>query len=141
MPGVRLDAVSRVWRTEPQDEPDQPWFANQVARVVCDPTVTARGLLDALLGIELELGRDRSVGQGAPKRFGPRVIDLDLLLFGDLVLDGERLTLPHPRMRRRAFVLVPLAELAPGLRFPDGQALSEALAALDHVIEGDAIRQ
>lgn len=109
--------------------------------MVCDATVTAPGLLDALLGIELELGRDRGAGQGAPKRFGPRVIDLDLLLFGDLVLDDERLTLPHPRMRRRAFVLVPLAELAPDLRFPDGQPISEALAALDYAVEGDTIRQ
>lgn len=141
VPGVRLAGASRVYRTEPQEKRDQPWFANQVARVLCEPAVSPLGLLDALLGIEIELGRDRSVGPGGPERFGPRVIDLDLLLFGALILKSPRLELPHPRMLRRAFVLVPLAEVTPALRFPDGQALSQVLATLDYQVEGDVIRQ
>jgi 2-amino-4-hydroxy-6-hydroxymethyldihydropteridine diphosphokinase len=141
--GVRLGGVSRVYRTQPQDKRDQPWFANQVARVLCDETVTPEGLLDALLAIESALGRER--GPGAPERFGPRVIDLDLLLFGGRTMRTGRLELPHPRMERRAFVLVPLAELAPGLRLPGGRTVEDALAHLDFQVvsgpQGEEIRQ
>ncbi|WP_291498605.1 2-amino-4-hydroxy-6-hydroxymethyldihydropteridine diphosphokinase [Desulfocurvus sp.] len=143
--GVRPGGASRVYRTQPQDKPDQPWFANQVARVLCDRTVSPEALLDALLGIELELGRDRGTGPDAPERFGPRIIDLDLLLFGGLVLRTARLELPHPRMERRAFVLVPLAELAPGLRLPAGHTVEEALSRLVFQVvpgpQGEEIRQ
>jgi len=72
---------------------------------------------------------------------GPRGIDLDLLLFGDTVMDSEYLTLPHPRMLSRAFVLVPLKELAPSLVLPGGQTIDQALAALDYTLEGLKIRQ
>lgn len=138
---MTLDAASRVYHTEPQEKRDQPWFANQVVRVLCRPPVSAPSLLESLLAIEVELGRDRTAGEGAPERFGPRVIDLDLLLFGDEVLRTERLELPHPRMAERAFVLVPLVEIAPEATLPDGRTAAEALAALDYALEGDEIRQ
>jgi 2-amino-4-hydroxy-6-hydroxymethyldihydropteridine diphosphokinase len=82
-------------------------------------------LLDVCKAIEVEHGR----AFGGP-RHGPRPIDLDLLLLGELELRSERLTLPHPEVTSRRFVLVPLLELDPGLRLPDGTALSEALASL-----------
>ena len=72
---------------------------------------------------------------------GPRVMDIDLLLFGDRVMQGGYLTLPHPRMRERAFVLVPLFEIAPDLVFPDGVALRQALAQVRHRVEGNRIWQ
>lgn len=98
-------------------------------------------LLDELLRLEIELGRDRSTGPDAPKRFGPRVIDMDLLLYGDEVMQGRRLTLPHPRMRKRAFVLLPLADLAPDLTFPDGTKLRDAVQTLEYKREGYKIWQ
>lgn len=80
-------------------------------------------------------------GAGEGTRFGPRVIDLDLLLFGDQALATPALTLPHPRMRERAFVLRPLWDLAPDLAFPDGESLARALAKLEYRMEGEAIFQ
>jgi 2-amino-4-hydroxy-6-hydroxymethyldihydropteridine diphosphokinase len=97
-------------------------------------------LLAALEEIEAAMGRVRPrAGEG--ERFGPRVIDLDVLLFGNEVIDSGPLILPHPRMRERAFVLVPLADLAPDLAFPDGRTLREVLGGLDYRVEGDRIFQ
>uniref|UniRef100_B8DJJ7 2-amino-4-hydroxy-6-hydroxymethyldihydropteridine pyrophosphokinase n=1 Tax=Nitratidesulfovibrio vulgaris (strain DSM 19637 / Miyazaki F) TaxID=883 RepID=B8DJJ7_NITV9 len=152
LPGVVVGAVSSVYRTEPQGYRDQPWFANQVARLVCDPDMTPEGLLDHLLGVEQELGRNRAYalegGEGgdatAPDlaaRFAPRTIDIDLLLFGNAVRDTPRLTLPHPRMRERAFVLVPLHEIATELAFPDGQSLIHALKSLTFTLHDGRIAQ
>lgn len=95
-------------------------------------------MLEGLLKIEQELGRQRDDRQ---QRFGPRTIDLDLLLFGDCVCETSRLTLPHPRMRERAFVLVPLQDIAPDLVFFDGQSLKTALSALVYELGGNMIRQ
>jgi 2-amino-4-hydroxy-6-hydroxymethyldihydropteridine diphosphokinase len=81
-------------------------------------------LLDALQAIELNEGRERKA-----ERWGPRTLDLDILLFGDLMLDEPRLRVPHYHLHARAFVLYPLAELAPDLRLPDGRALADLLAA------------
>ncbi len=136
LPDLRLDALSSVYRTEPQGFREQPWFHNQVARLLCGASWTPLALLDALLQIEHYLGRER----GGP-RFGPRSIDLDLLLFGDCVLQDARLIVPHPRMRERAFVLVPLREIAPDLVFPDGQTLTQAMDRLAYQVEKTAIRQ
>jgi 2-amino-4-hydroxy-6-hydroxymethyldihydropteridine diphosphokinase len=132
---VRLVTVSGLYLTEPQSRRDQPWFLNQVAALGCDPGLTAHALLGSLLNIERRMGRERQV------RFGPRLIDLDLLLFGDEVLQTEDLILPHPRMRERAFVLVPLREIHPGLVFPDGQGIDAALAGIPFVLEGNRIFQ
>ena len=131
--GILSVTASPVYLTEPQLVREQPWFANRVAHVVCaEKLLSPLKLLDELLRLELELGRDRTQGPDAPQRFGPRAIDLDLLLYGDMVLNEKRLTLPHPRMRERAFVLLPLADLAPDLVFPDGHRLTEALENLDY---------
>jgi len=72
---------------------------------------------------------------------GPRVIDLDLVLFGDVVMDSEYLTLPHPRMLERAFVLVPLRDIAPGLVLPDGRTVDQVLAGLSYSLDGRTISQ
>ncbi|MBQ3170709.1 MAG: 2-amino-4-hydroxy-6-hydroxymethyldihydropteridine diphosphokinase [Mailhella sp.] len=138
IPGVRLAGTSSLYQTEPQGRTDQPWFLNQVLRLDCEEGVTALSLLDAMLAKESELGRVRD----ANDRFGPRVIDMDLLLFGQET-HGEdpHLILPHPRMHERAFVLVPLAELAPGLSVPGRDTVENLLKKLDYRLEGSAIFQ
>lgn len=103
--GVKVIRVAPVYRTEPIGYAVQPWFYNTVAEVQVD--ISPFELLDTLLGIEKALGRVRSV------RWGPRTIDLDILLFGEKRIQTPRLTVPHPRMAQRAFVMVPLAHLIP----------------------------
>lgn len=100
--------------------PDQPRYTNAVAAL--DTTLQPLALLDALLGIENGQGRERL------ERWGPRTLDLDILLFGDRLIDVPRLKVPHYHMHLRAFVLYPLAELAPGITFADGRALDDLLA-------------
>ncbi|MGH2983892.1 MAG: 2-amino-4-hydroxy-6-hydroxymethyldihydropteridine diphosphokinase [Solirubrobacterales bacterium] len=121
---VEVEAVSSRYETEPVGEIlDQPDFLNAVARVR-----TALGpdqLLDVCKAIEVEHGR-----AFAGPRHGPRPIDLDLLLLGGLELSSERLTLPHPELTSRRFVLVPLLELDPELALPDGTRLGEVLERL-----------
>jgi 2-amino-4-hydroxy-6-hydroxymethyldihydropteridine diphosphokinase len=122
LPGSRLAAVSSFYASDPLGPPDQPRFVNAVAAL--DTELAPLALLDALQAIEREQGRVRKA-----ERWGPRTLDLDILLFGDRQLSGERLTVPHYHMHARAFVLYPLAEIAPDLRLPDGRALNELLAA------------
>jgi 2-amino-4-hydroxy-6-hydroxymethyldihydropteridine diphosphokinase len=109
-PHVRLTRASSIYETAPRDIVDQPWFLNQV--VAAETTLFPRQLLARLLRIEHEMGRQRTVAKG------PRVIDLDILLFGDAGIHTAGLEVPHPRMAERRFVLEPLAELAPTLRPP-----------------------
>jgi len=137
LPNVQLLAVSPVYRTEPQGKKDQPWFHNQVAHLACGPRWSAEALLEALLAIEVTLGRRRHGGI----RCGPRCIDLDLLLFGTELCNNEQLCLPHPRMFERAFVLAPLHDIAPELVFPDGRSLHSRLAALSYRLQADCIYQ
>jgi len=106
LPGTRLAALSSAWRSAPVDA-GGPDFLNAVAAL--DTSLPPIELLDALQAIEQAHGRER------PYRNAPRTLDLDLLLYGDLVLDTPRLTLPHPRLAERAFVLRPLLEIAPEL--------------------------
>jgi 2-amino-4-hydroxy-6-hydroxymethyldihydropteridine diphosphokinase len=122
-PGIELVAVSSLRETDPVGYLDQPRFLNGACAV--DTDLSPRELLGRLLAVEWALGRER--GQGP--RFGPRPIDLDLLLFGDETLDEPGLTLPHPRLTERSFVLEPLLELDPDLRLPDGRALRGLLEA------------
>ena len=137
LPGLQVLATSPVYKTEPQGKKEQPWFHNQVTHLACGPRWSAPALLEALLAIEVALGRQR---QGE-ERFGPRRIDLDLLLFGTELCNNERLCLPHPRMFERAFVLAPLHDIAPELVFPDGRSLQSRLAALPYRLQADCIYQ
>jgi len=107
---VRLTRASSIYETAPRDIVDQPWFLNQV--VAAETTLFPRQLLARLLRIEHEMGRQRTIAKG------PRVIDLDILLFGEAVIHTAGLEIPHPRMAERRFVLEPLAELTPALRPP-----------------------
>ena len=138
LPGVRVAAASSLYSTEPQGRKDQPWFLNQVLRLDCPDDMTAVQLLDAMLEKETAMGRVRVEGD----HFGPRVIDMDLLLFGGEEKQlGEHLILPHPRMAERAFVLVPLLEIAPDLVLPDGKDVRSLLEKLPYRLEGSSIFQ
>jgi len=106
--GVEVVSVSVLRETEPVGVGQQPLYLNGAAEL--ETTLTARRLLDRLLAVEQRFGRIRVPGEQ-----GPRTLDLDLLLFGDEVIDEPGLTVPHPRLHERRFVLEPLAELAPGL--------------------------
>ena len=119
--GNDVEAVSAFYRTAPIGITDQPEFINSVARV--RTTDAPQGLLEKLLNIEARLGRIRTEQQ-----FGPRVIDLDLLLYDQIQMDTPYLTLPHPRMHLRRFVLEPLFELEGDLNLPGGRELSYYLA-------------
>ncbi len=120
---LRIVRVSSIYETAPRDVLDQPWFLNQVVEV--ETSLFPRQLLARTQKIERALGRKRA----QPK--GPRVIDLDILLFGDAIINTPDLEVPHPRMLDRRFVLEPLAELAPDLRHPaTGRSLRESLAGV-----------
>jgi 2-amino-4-hydroxy-6-hydroxymethyldihydropteridine diphosphokinase len=123
-PGIRVLRRASLYETEPVGVEAQPWFFNTVVEVEAE--LAPGELLRRLKEIEKALGReDRG-------RWGPREIDLDLLLYGDLVMEEDGLVLPHPELHRRRFVLEPLCELAPELIHPRlGQPLRELLAGLD----------
>lgn len=123
-PRVRLRAVSPAYWSAPWGKTDQPEFLNAVARL--DTPMPARELLDELLSIETRLGRKRD-----GETWGPRLIDLDLLIFGDAIIRQPDLIVPHPYLDRRAFVLVPLADLAPQLVVPGLGRIDQLLAALE----------
>jgi 2-amino-4-hydroxy-6-hydroxymethyldihydropteridine diphosphokinase len=122
--GIDVTAVSTFRETDPVDYVDQPRFLNAAAAL--DTTLAPRELLDALLEVERSLGRTRE-----GPRFGPRTIDLDLLLYGDESFDEPGLTVPHPRLHARAFVLEPLAELDADLVVPGHGPLETLLLKLD----------
>jgi 2-amino-4-hydroxy-6-hydroxymethyldihydropteridine diphosphokinase len=117
--------LSEIRETEPWGYTDQPLFLNAVAEV--ETELGPRALLDELLNVERRLGRERGDGP----RYGPRTIDLDLLLYGDEVLDEPGLTVPHPHLHERRFVLEPLVELDAELVVPGRGRVSDLLAALD----------
>jgi 2-amino-4-hydroxy-6-hydroxymethyldihydropteridine diphosphokinase len=122
--GVEVEAVSSLYQTEPVGEIlDQPDFLNAAVRV--RTSLEPEELLDVCKTIEAKHGRDF----GGP-RHGPRPVDIDLLLLGDIEMSTDRLTLPHPEVTSRRFVLLPLLELDPDLRLPDGSELRAALEAL-----------
>jgi 2-amino-4-hydroxy-6-hydroxymethyldihydropteridine diphosphokinase len=121
---ARLEEVSSLYETQPQGVSDQPLFLNAVCRV--STGLEPQALLRFLKNVERETGR-----QPGGERWGPRPIDLDILLYDDRVLDAPELTVPHPRLAERAFVLVPLCELAPELRHPLlGKTMKELLASV-----------
>jgi 2-amino-4-hydroxy-6-hydroxymethyldihydropteridine diphosphokinase len=122
--GVQIVAVSSTWVTEPVGEIlDQPDFLNAAVRV--RTSLDPEQLLDACKAVEAERGRQFDL-----PRHSPRPLDVDLLLLDEIELVTDRLTLPHPQVRNRRFVLAPLLELDPNLTLPDGTVLADALAAL-----------
>jgi 2-amino-4-hydroxy-6-hydroxymethyldihydropteridine diphosphokinase len=120
---VEVLAVSQLCETEPVGVVDQPPFLNGAARI--ETSLEPRALLERLLEVERSLGRVRE------ERWGPRTVDLDLLLYGDRTVDEPGLRVPHPRLHERRFALEPLAELDPDLVIPGLGPVSGALAALD----------
>jgi 2-amino-4-hydroxy-6-hydroxymethyldihydropteridine diphosphokinase len=115
--------LSTIRETEPWGVEDQPRFLNAVAEI--ETSLTPRHLLDRLLQVERRLGRERT-----GPRWGPRTIDLDLLLYGEQALDEPGLVVPHPRLGERLFVLEPLAELVPAQKIPGNGTVADALAGL-----------
>lgn len=126
LPGTRILAVSEVVETEPWGVGQQPLFANAVARILT--TLHAEALLTELKRIEADLGRREGV------RYGPRVIDLDILLAGDEAIDTPELTVPHPRLAEREFALIPLLEVAPDATWPDGTPFDMCAATEGRIV-------
>jgi 2-amino-4-hydroxy-6-hydroxymethyldihydropteridine diphosphokinase len=124
----RIRRVSAIYETEPLEVRDQPWFLNLVLEA--ETELFPKQLLARIRKVELELGRRRLRAKG------PRTIDIDILLYGDSVVETAELVIPHPRLRERRFVLEPLAELAPQLRHPlSRQTVAELLAGtLDQTV-------
>ena len=123
LPGSHLLKQSRLYDTAPWGRTDQPAFVNAVAQL--ETTLTPHALLDALLALERVAGRERD-----GTRWGPRVLDLDVLVYGDAILDTPGLRIPHPHLHERSFVLVPLAEIAPHLFVPGLGDVQRLLARL-----------
>ena len=123
--GVRVLRVSPIYETDPVGYVEQPPFLNTVAEGIT--AWEPEALLDLAKAIEGQMGREATV------RFGPRPIDIDILLYDDLILDSERLTIPHPRLAERAFVLVPLADLAPDLQHP---VIGKTMGKLFDAVQG-----
>ncbi|HAF53096.1 MULTISPECIES: 2-amino-4-hydroxy-6-hydroxymethyldihydropteridine diphosphokinase [Leclercia] len=124
IPHTRVVALSSFYRTPPLGPQDQPDYLN--AAIALETALSAEALLDNTQRIELQQGRVRK-----EERWGPRTLDLDIMLFGDAQIHTERLTVPHYDMKRRGFMLWPLFEIAPDLTFPDGEHLSALLAQLN----------
>ena len=120
---TRLNARSSLYRSQPVGCAEQPDFVNAVARLESD--LAAQTLLERLLGLERAAGRVRT------RPNGPRTLDLDLLLFDDDCIESERLVVPHPRMHERAFVLIPLTEIAPDVIIPGLGPAADLLARID----------
>lgn len=125
LPHTRLLRASRLYRSRAWGRTDQPDFINAVAMI--ETSLDARELLDAMLAIEHEAGRERSEDE----RWGPRTLDLDLLLYGDAVIDEPGLHVPHPRLHERSFALVPLVEVAPDAMIPGIGSARAMLAAME----------
>ncbi len=124
IPQSRIVAISSFYRTPPLGPQDQPDYLN--AAVALESDLEPEALLDHTQQIELQQGRERK-----DERWGPRTLDLDIMLFGEQTLNTERLTVPHYDMKNRGFMLWPLFEIAPELCFPDGTSLEESLALLN----------
>ena len=119
----RVTAISSLYAAAPVGVEDQPEFLNAVVQI--ETALPPTDLLALCGSIELEMGRERTI------RWGPRVMDIDILLYNDVTLESEDLTIPHPRMMERAFVLAPLAEIAPDVELPGGVSAAEAAGSID----------
>jgi 2-amino-4-hydroxy-6-hydroxymethyldihydropteridine diphosphokinase len=127
---LRLLRVSSLYETEPMGFQDQPWFLNQVAEF--ETELSPPQLLKQIQAVEKTLGRKREIVNG------PRTIDIDILLFGDVIMNTAELTIPHPRYRERLFVLEPLLELNPALQDPETR---QPIAAMLDTVHGQAVRR
>jgi 2-amino-4-hydroxy-6-hydroxymethyldihydropteridine diphosphokinase len=125
LPSTRLLQASPLYRTPAWGKTDQPDFIN--AAVLLRTSLAARTLLDDLLEIERHFGRDREAGV----QWGPRTLDLDLLLYGDAVIDEPGLKVPHPHLHERAFALLPLSRIAPDLQVPGRGPVADLVRAVD----------
>lgn len=125
LPQTRLLQASGLYRTPAWGLQQQPDFINGVAML--ETQLDPRALLEALLGVERDFGRDREAGS----RWGPRTLDLDLLLYGNAVIGEPGLQVPHPHLHERAFALVPLLEIAPDILIPGQGRARDALSSLD----------
>jgi len=134
---ISLKSFSTTYLTEPQGEiKDQPWFTNQIVKLKIDAEIwAAAGFLSTCTAIEAQMGRERQ------EPGGPRPLDMDIIAWGDTVMESDFLTLPHPRAKDRAFVLVPLKEIEPDYVFPDGTHIDDALKAIEYRMEGNKIWQ
>ena len=121
---VSVTSVSSLYRSSPVGVIDQPDFLN--AAIALQTELSADALLSFCQEVELKMGRKRTI------RWGPRVIDLDILLYGDYVINEYSLVIPHPRMLERDFVLIPLAEIASDIRLPGGGSIGQAARALEN---------
>jgi len=119
--GIEISKLSSIYETEPVDYLDQPWFLNAVLEA--QTNLPAAQLLSTLRQIESQMGSKKAIAKG------PRLIDLDILLYGNESIDTAELQVPHPRMLQRNFVLAPLAEIAPTLRHPNWHASAADLLA------------
>lgn len=137
LPETQLLSASRLYRTPAWGRLDQPDFINAAA--LLKTTLSAAALLAQLLDIERNAGRQRG-GNTASLRWGPRVLDLDVLLYGDAVINVPGLRVPHPHLHERAFALVPLAEIAADAAFPGHGSVGQALQHVDvHGVEAIAV--
>ena len=134
--GVKIAGFSSIYETEPQDYAEQPWFFNQVLELDVSNVWQAPEFLKSLLQLETSLGRIRNPAL----RYGPRVVDIDLLCFNNEAILLESCILPHPRMTKRAFVLAPLAEISPNLQI-NGHSPDYWLNLLDWTLKGNKIYQ
>lgn len=124
LPRTQLQQRSHLYRSAPWGMRDQPDFVNAVAAI--ESGLTPRELMAALFDIERSFGRERNAD-----RWGPRILDLDLLLYADHIIDEPGLRVPHPHLHERAFVLLPLAEIAPHLQIPGRGSISDLVARVD----------
>ena len=127
-PDINLAAKSPLYQTEPIGHVEQEWFINAAIKI--DTELSPTNLLSTLLNLELEMGRIRQ------EKWGPRLIDLDLLFYDDLILDQEGMTLPHPEIQKRKFVLVPMNEIAENHRHP---ALKKTISTLLQELADDSV--
>lgn len=125
LPQTSVRSQSKLYRSPPWGFTEQPEFLNAVVEI--QTRLAPRVLLNFLLDVETRFGRDRSTGE----KWGPRELDLDLLVFGEEVIDEPGMHLPHPHLHERAFVLLPLAEIAPKLEIPGMGRVSDLLAAIE----------
>ena len=136
LPDAAITAESPLYETEPWGDTEQPFFLNQVIALRLGPSWSPRRLLVALQTIETALGRVRGA-----RRFGPRTLDLDILIFGRERICEPDLVVPHPLLRDRAFVLVPLADIAPDLILEgeEGETVRQALAKIPFKLSGNIL--